>query len=395
MPINKDKAVPVSKYNSYKEYPGAIMRQGPFNIDTSSMFTSLEAATEYAKTSPIAYEGQILTITEENADGSTSLYYMGIKNHVVTDDSGNQSLEPQLVQIMTLIDSQNLLHNVGAIKYRGTIGVSQTPDDPEVIHTTFAALTNGYINPEAGDMYNVYFSNAEETQLAHVVSMLKIEPTGDTYGTYPESDKITIGDIYYYDAEGNAVSFIDTPGIWEDFTSDDYTDIVIRLNIGEEWYGVFGPSEQDCRNYMTYVDQSNCLQLFMFRTLDTGFDAGSDGKHFFITIRIPDQSQAIEELDRWARNQVPTLVEWGNFDGTNITLPKEAHNVVKQLLETINSDLPICLGISQQLRNGDNIVYNGKYWDVLSGLVDLRPYATKDELAKVQSSATTMIYRQE
>ena len=46
------------------EYPNTFKRQASFPLDNSSVFNSLTEAVEYAKSSPIAYEGQIISVIE-------------------------------------------------------------------------------------------------------------------------------------------------------------------------------------------------------------------------------------------------------------------------------------------------------------------------------------------
>ena len=48
------------------EYPNTFKRQGSFPLDNSTVFDSLNKAIEYAKSNPIAYEGQVITVTENN-----------------------------------------------------------------------------------------------------------------------------------------------------------------------------------------------------------------------------------------------------------------------------------------------------------------------------------------
>lgn len=48
------------------EYPNTFKRQGSFPLDKSNVFYSLVEATEYAESNKIAYEGQIISVVEND-----------------------------------------------------------------------------------------------------------------------------------------------------------------------------------------------------------------------------------------------------------------------------------------------------------------------------------------
>lgn len=67
MAINID----TSTIKNITEYPNSFKRQGAFPLERYSIFNTLTAAKEYAKSNPIAYVGQIITVVDA---GGTSVY---------------------------------------------------------------------------------------------------------------------------------------------------------------------------------------------------------------------------------------------------------------------------------------------------------------------------------
>ena len=47
------------------EYPNSFKRQGAFPLEAYSIFYNLETAKDYAKNSPIAYVGQIISVISD------------------------------------------------------------------------------------------------------------------------------------------------------------------------------------------------------------------------------------------------------------------------------------------------------------------------------------------
>lgn len=60
---------------AFMEFPMAFSRQDSFPLDKTSVYGSLEEAQTYAKTSPLAYVGQVLSVV---VDGVSTAYQ--IKN---------------------------------------------------------------------------------------------------------------------------------------------------------------------------------------------------------------------------------------------------------------------------------------------------------------------------
>ena len=371
-------AVERNNYASFKEYPGPIKRQGPFNIDTSAMYTSRAAALEYAKTNPAAYDGQILTVTETNADGSTALYYFGIKNAVVTKADGTTSIEPQLMQIMTLLDSENLLHKVGAVKYCGTLELIQEGSEQEenIVHFSFDEVTSSLgLVPTAGDMYNLHFASSIEPQTAHVHTVL------DSFNEVSEGED--------WDPTGDRIeidSFVE-----EEVNGETRYGIVLKL--GTKMQGAFPPYLESCWNYISYNTNDNVGEglLLFYDTFEYGYSVVNDQVVGKLTLLFIDAQEAVEKLDNWALTH--KLVPEGATSLRADPSAKTAWTKLKEDYESQNVKA-MALAFAQLLRNGDNIIYNGRFWDVVSGMVDLTPYATREELTASLSNSTS-IYRQE
>ena len=372
-------AVDRSNYASFKEYPGPIKRQGPFNIDTSAMYTSRAAALEYAQTNPAAYDGQILTVTETNADGSTALYYFGIKNAAITNADGSTSIEPQLMQIMTLLDSQNLLDRVGAIKYKGTLGVVQesTSFSPEYVHTSFDEIVSeAFVTPEAGDMYNVYFSNSMDSQTVHCYNRLSFMPSSSTAEWSATSDSMCIDSFVTAEIEGE-------------------TKYGVKLKLGSKLHGMLPPYVPDCWNYIAYTrpEDTTKAHILFYDTYEYGYSVDANNNVYTtLTLIFKDGQDAIDALDGWAISHV-SLPAGATSMEPLFAKAEDAYNQLKAADES-NEIVSTMMAFASLLRNGDNIIYNGYFWDVLSGMVDLTPYATKDELTTSLSNSTS-IYRQE
>lgn len=60
---------------AFMEFPMAFSRQDSFPLDKTSVYGSLDEAKNYAKTSPLAYVGQVLSVV---TDGIATIYQ--IKN---------------------------------------------------------------------------------------------------------------------------------------------------------------------------------------------------------------------------------------------------------------------------------------------------------------------------
>ena len=100
----------------------------------------------------------------------------------------------------------------------------------------------------------------------------------------------------------------------------------------------------------------------------------------------------MEDLDEWAKSHF-VFPEGASTLYPARNTAKDSYNLLKEHFEADNIHA-MNLVFAQLLRNGDNIIYNGKFWDVLSGMVNLDSFATKDEVASAVSNSTS-IYRQE
>ena len=92
------------------EYPNTFKRQGSFPLDESSVFSSLAEATEYAKSSYIAYEGQIISVTEND---KINVYVLEKSNDAYTNfklanisTSNNSESNDLVADINKLINSK-------------------------------------------------------------------------------------------------------------------------------------------------------------------------------------------------------------------------------------------------------------------------------------------------
>lgn len=56
---------------NFMEFPMAFSRQDSFPLDKTSVYGSFEEAETYAKTSPLAYVGQLLSVVE---NGTSTVY---------------------------------------------------------------------------------------------------------------------------------------------------------------------------------------------------------------------------------------------------------------------------------------------------------------------------------
>ena len=86
----------IKKDNSYMEFPLQISRQYGGPIDRYSVFYSLEEATTYATTSPLAYVGQIITVVDEASSVSTAYVINNASGELVKIGS-NSSAPMQFV----------------------------------------------------------------------------------------------------------------------------------------------------------------------------------------------------------------------------------------------------------------------------------------------------------
>lgn len=385
-------ALEQSNYKSFKEYPGPIKRQGPFNIDTTAMYTSAEEALNYAKTNPAAYDGQILTVCEKQSDGSTKLSYFGIKNYAKTTTDGTITVEPQLVEIPTADSIQDAISAVSAVKYKGTIAATLEGDstEPTISHFTFDQLMASYsiTDSKAGDMYNVYFTNStsEMTDAAHVYTLLPVSDGGITdesdenYWT-PTGDQARIGEFY------------------EETDDNGDAHYGIRLDIGQRIHGILPPVLPSCSHVIAYPaskDASNtAANVIFFKAWEIGVNVTENLEIYpYIKIDFVDPTPEIANLDNWAASHIP-MPEGCTSANSLDAKASTAWTKFKSFYEKGDKGYVFPLLFATLLRNGDNIVYNGYFWDVMSGMVDLTAYATKEDISDAISSAENHIYRED
>ena len=86
------------------EYPNTFKRQGSFPLDNSSVFKSLNDATEYANSNPIAYEGQIKSVIDND---TINVYILKSSDDVNTNFKLSNISSNELNN--TIIDMTNLI----------------------------------------------------------------------------------------------------------------------------------------------------------------------------------------------------------------------------------------------------------------------------------------------
>ena len=357
-----------NSYKSFKEYPGPVKRQGPFSLDLSGMFTSLEAAKTYAQTDPAAYVGQILTVAIEKSGGVTQLYYFGIK-----DEAGT------LMQIMTLVDSQNLISSLGKVMtYKGSLFID-VADNAASIHDTYmhanisALLTaNGGITPKSGDVYNINMDNSLKPRSLHLVNSLAVETDWNNM-----SDSTT---LYFNGCNEEDGKY--------------YVDLVIADALAE----VFNPANNCSNLFAAYGGgTSDGAMKYCFFNIKHWTSTTIDNQEYkVLKIELIDAFSSQDEYVKYLIDNPSVLspdpVNYPNI--TAIVTPKEVYDYIQEKTSSGANLQQAEFTYSMQINNGDNIVYNGYSWDVLSGVVDMSIYATKDELLSTTSAASS-IYRQE
>lgn len=84
-------AVNVSDY-AKMEFPMSMTRQGGFPLDSTSLFTSLEDAKNYAQSDPRAYVGQHISVI---VDGESTAYEIANENGDLIPMSGGGSVSDE------------------------------------------------------------------------------------------------------------------------------------------------------------------------------------------------------------------------------------------------------------------------------------------------------------
>lgn len=79
MAVNID----VSNIKNITEYPNTFKRQGAFSLEEFEIFNSLAAAQAYAKSNPVSYIGQKITVVEKDEEGNYT-----VDHYSIDDESG-------------------------------------------------------------------------------------------------------------------------------------------------------------------------------------------------------------------------------------------------------------------------------------------------------------------
>ena len=86
------------------EYPNTFKRQAAFPLDQSSKFNTLDEAIEYAKFSLIAYEGQIISVVEND---NIALYMLKQSNGADNERYELKSIDIDKVGTWSVCDNAN------------------------------------------------------------------------------------------------------------------------------------------------------------------------------------------------------------------------------------------------------------------------------------------------
>lgn len=134
------------------EYPNTFKRQGAFPLDKFSVFSSLSSAIEYAKSNSIAYEGQIISVVE---------------NDTVTAYTLKKSAESDVNYELTLISASSNDSDVSVDLTNVTndinnkIGVWTISEKSD----TGASLDFDLMYPIEADSYEVYFNDESVSEV--------------------------------------------------------------------------------------------------------------------------------------------------------------------------------------------------------------------------------------
>lgn len=335
-------------YSSFKEYPGPIKRQGPFSIDATSVYTSIDAARNYAANDPSAYIGQILTVVSENYDNSISVQYWGIK-----DEAGT------LFNIMTADDYNQAINTLGRVmKYCGSFNLVNSEiieEHSEHLHIDASWLVSQFnVDPQAGDVYNISLSDPDTVTSLHMRDGVYADVSLDNFD--PEGGGVYFSKCEYVEGEGYCVTFALGKGAWETLPA----------------------STKGCCNMFAYsasgysADDTIIAYCF-YKTWEwTNVTIGNE-IHRGVTVKLIDKPT---DLDSWAEYFVNNLPQ---PEYARLLSAEEMYNkLVKDTEEgTSTPMLQALFYFVTSLRNGDNIVYNGHFWDVLAGPNDLSNFAIK------------------
>lgn len=135
------------------EYPNTFKRQGSFPLDNSSVFNSLNEAITYANSSPIAYEGQMISVIENN---KVTAYVLeksteSEKNYKLASITADSSLNDVIVDMNNLINSK--------------VGIWSIT---RKLNTTEAVLDFDILYSADADSYEVFFN---EESISNILSL--------------------------------------------------------------------------------------------------------------------------------------------------------------------------------------------------------------------------------
>lgn len=378
-----------SSYKSFKEYPGPVKRQDAFPLDLTSVYTSIADAQAYAKENPAAYVGQILTVClKDETTSKYNLYYFGIM-----DTSGT------LMQIMTLVDSQNLISQLGRVMtYKGSMYIALEDVllsyNNEYIHASVNELnqaamqvTNGAA-PQAGDVYNVNMSDSLEPRILHVQKeeaiAVKWKDFSKTKPVYLDtcSTKVENGTTKYF------VNLVVEPTFAEAFPP--------QVNRCLCLYSLYNNTTKDgamkfC--FYNFADWSSVRKDSTGATVDADAE-GTDYPVISLELVAPP-----DNLDDFAKAVIddPNLLNPAPTQYPKLCdVPKTGKDMYDFINPIVSGTARNCqsnLRFFTEIRNGDNIVYTGYMWDDLAGPIDTSIFATKAELAQTTGDASA-IYRQ-
>lgn len=93
--------------NSFTEYPNTFRRQGAFPLEQFEIFTSLDAAKQYAKEGLQAYNGQRIVVIDLTTNEAT-VYYISSEQDLVEVASRTQvqGEEARALEVEALLESR-------------------------------------------------------------------------------------------------------------------------------------------------------------------------------------------------------------------------------------------------------------------------------------------------
>ena len=344
-----------SSYNSFKEYPGPVKRQDAFPLDLTYIHSSLTAAQDYAKNDPSAYVGQLLCAM----NGNTPIVMK------IINKAGALVQMASLPDVNYLIDQQ-IKSLSAAVTYRGSIFVNVENSDylyqQDVIHAPMSRLleANGGITPQIGYMYNLNMDNEVRTRVLHLIDAISVATSTDT--GLCQFAKCTQEDNEYY----------------------------VYLYIDDSFADAYPPPANGCANMFAAYNGGTAdgsmkycfteLQEWTQLTYGTGEEAEERKAIKLHLVNEPDDSDEYsKELINNPKLLSPDPTNYPNI--AKFVTPQELYTFITNATANNNVLQQAQLNYTMQLRNGDNLVYNGVMWDDMSGPIDLSQFVTKEELS--------------